>query len=204
MKKLIFTLSLVLIIITVQAQGNRTAILEQLESNQPASQDQQVTATLKSASRLFGAKEDLTSVILIIPKGSVVEVLGSDSTYYKVGFEENEGYIFKRDAVIDKAAVEVTKQVKQESVKQQGQQADERQVSRFTYLENKYGTNMAARLYAGKIWRGMTAEMVRDSWGAPLKINREIGNTVKEEWIFKNTCLYIDNNTLVKWGPIQR
>ena len=28
---------------------------------------------------------------------------------------------------------------------------------------------MAARLYAGKIWKGMNSEMVRDSWGAAAK-----------------------------------
>ena len=58
---------------------------------------------------------------------------------------------------------------------------------------------------AGKIWKGMTAEMVRDSWGSPVKINRVIGNSSsKEEWIFKNTWLYIENNTLVEWGSIRR
>jgi hypothetical protein len=64
---------------------------------------------------------------------------------------------------------------------------------------------MAARLIAGKIWKGMTAEMVRDSWGSPVKINRVIrNNSAKEEWIFKNTWLYIENNSLVEWGPISR
>ena len=27
------------------------------------------------------------------------------------------------------------------------------------------------------------------------------GNIVKEEWIYKNTWLYFENNTLVEWGP---
>jgi hypothetical protein len=63
---------------------------------------------------------------------------------------------------------------------------------------------MAVRLATGKIWRGMSADMVRDSWGAPLKINRAIGEIVKEEWIYKNSWLYIENNTLVEWGPIRK
>ena len=33
---------------------------------------------------------------------------------------------------------------------------------------------MASRLYSGKIWKGMNAEMVRDSWGRAGKINRVI------------------------------
>jgi hypothetical protein len=204
MKKLIFTSLYLFIIITLQAQDSRTAILQNLEKSQPSKQDQQTTATLKSASRLFGAKDDLTSVILIIPIGSVVNVLGSDSTYFKVAFEENEGYIFKHHAIINNNPVKIAASNQQQNQQQVGQPAEQRQVSRFTYLENKYGTNMAARLAAGKIWKGMTAEMVKDSWGSPAKINREIGNVVKEEWIYRNSWLFIENNTLVEWGPVTR
>ena len=202
MKKFIFISFLLLIFIAVNAQVNKTDLLQDLEKSQPAKQDQQVTATLKSASRLFGTENDLTSVILIIPSGSVIKILGSDSTYFKVAFEENEGYIFKRDAIINNTPVAVNPQNQQENLQQVEQPAEQKQVSRFTFLENKYGSNMAARLAAGKIWKGMTAEMVKDSWGSPSKINRVIGNVVKEEWIFKNTWLYIENNTLVDWGPI--
>ena len=63
---------------------------------------------------------------------------------------------------------------------------------------------MAARLGAGKIWKGMSAEMVRDSWGSPSKINRVIGNNVREEWVYRNTWLFIENNTLVDWGPVKQ
>ena len=64
---------------------------------------------------------------------------------------------------------------------------------------------MAARLIAGKIWKGMTSEMVRDSWGKPLKINRVINsNTIQEESIYNNTWLYIENDTLTDWGPTRK
>jgi hypothetical protein len=97
-----------------------------------------------------------------------------------------------------------TRQNVQEAEPQEPQQQQQR-VSRFTYLENKYGSNMAAKLIAGKIWKGMTAEMVRDSWGKPLKINRVItGNTIKEEWIYKSTWLYLENDILYNWGPVKQ
>jgi hypothetical protein len=88
---------------------------------------------------------------------------------------------------------------------EQPERVQEQQVSRFTFLENKYGTSIAARLNSGKIWRGMTAEMVRDSWGKPLRINRIIrNNIIKEEWIYQNTWLYIENNNLIEWGPTKK
>jgi hypothetical protein len=46
--------------------------------------------------------------------------------------------------------------------------------------------------------------MVNDTWGSPQKINRVIsGNTVKEEWIYKNTWLYIEDDILREWGPVK-
>jgi hypothetical protein len=204
MKKLLSISLFSFILVAVQAQGIKSDILQSLEGNNQVKQDQQLTATLKSASRLFGDKEDLTSVIVIIPAGSVVNVLATDSIYLKVSFDENEGYIFKRDAIINTTQVVPQSTVKQENAKQNEEPVDEKRVSRFTWLENKYGTSMAARLIAGKIWKGMSAEMVKDSWGAPLKINRVIGDIVKEEWIYKNSWLFIENNTLIEWGPVNK
>jgi hypothetical protein len=203
MKKLISITCFVFFIFLARAQGNKSDVLQSLEGGNQGKQDQNVTATLKSASRLFSAKDDITSVIVIIPSGTVVNVLGSDSTYLNVSFEDNQGYIYKRDAIINTTPLVVNPPVKQENASKNDQQVEDKQVSRFTYLENKYGTSMAARLAAGKIWKGMSGEMVRDSWGSPLKINREIGNNIREEWIYKNTWLFIENNTLVDWGPVK-
>jgi len=205
MKKLIFFALFIICVIPIRAQGNRADLLQDLEKNQSATQNSYTTATLTSATRLFGAKDDLTTVIFIVPSGSTVEVIDSDSTYYHVVFEESEGYIFKRHATIDSKPVVQQQNTQQEQIQQPEQQeqaAQQQEISRFAYLENKYGSNMAARLLSGKIWKGMNSEMVRDSWGDAQKVNRVIsGNIIKEEWIFINTWLYFENNTLVEWGP---
>jgi hypothetical protein len=170
-----------------------------------SNKDQNITATLKSASRLFSVKDDMTSVVVIIPAGSTVKVLNSDSTYMQVSFEENEGYIFRKHAVIDKNPVNIAQMIQSQSQPTAQQQVKEQPLSRFSYLEKKYGTTMAARLYSGKIWKGMNSEMVKDSWGTAVKINREVnGNVIKEEWLYKTTWLYFENNTLVEWGPVSQ
>lgn len=205
MKKIIFISVLLLSVIYVKAQANRADLLQNLEQNRTVAQDGKITATLKSSSRLFGAKDDLTTVLLIIPSGSNVQVLDSDSTYFHVLFEENEGYIFRRHAVVDKTPVVKTAAIKPQLQAQNTQPVQNETMSRFAYLESKYGATMAARLNAGKIWKGMNAEMVKDSWGTAERINRDInGNIIKEEWIFKSTWLYFENNTLIDWGPIQK
>ena len=212
MEKLFSLLLLLSLAFSVPAQDNRSVILQDLEKNQATNQNVTSSATLKSASRLFADKNDLTSVILVIPSGSEVEVLGADSTYLHVVFDENEGYILRRHAVMNEVSVasrtsSQSQTAEQEAVpqqEQQQQQQPQQKVSRFTYLENKYGTDMASKLIQGKVWKGMTAEMVRDSWGKPLKINRVItSNTIKEEWIYKSSWLYIENDVLRDWGPIR-
>jgi hypothetical protein len=205
MKKLIIPTLIFLAGIVAHAQSEKVELLQNLELSQPAIQADTLTATLKNSTRLFGAKDDLTTVIMIIPSGSIVAILDSDSTYFHVIYEEDKGFIYKRDAVINKPEQNSTKTIVYEETPSQSQQTQRQQVSRFSLLESKYGTNMASRLMEGKIWKGMNAEMVTDSWGRAAKINRVIsGDLIKEEWVYKNTWLYFENNSLVDWGPIKQ
>jgi len=205
MKKLILLSFLISGALSGTAQASNADLLQNLERAQQSNQNVITTATLKSASRLFGEKDDLTSVIMIVPVDSVVTVLGSDSTYLHVTFQDADGYIYKKDAVINQTPVVITQPAQPQQQVQNNQPVENQQESRFSYLENKYGSNMAARLMAGKIWKGMNSEMVNDSWGTAQKINRVIsGNVIKEEWIYRNTWLYFENNILVDWGPVKR
>lgn len=204
MKELIISFFLLLSATTMQAQADRAE-----RQSRAGDQDNQLTATLKSSTRLFGEEDDLTTVIMIIPSGSVVDVLGSDSAYYHVVFEDNEGFILKRHATLNLApeknapVARPSGQVRNDHY-QEAQPEKSQRISRFEYLERKYGSNLASRIMQGKIWLGMTAEMVKDSWGSPQKINRVIsGNLVKEDWVYNNTWLHIENNILTQWGPVK-
>lgn len=205
MKRLIFPALLMMAVLSTGAQNNKAGILQNQEANKPADQNFVATATLKSSSRLFKDKADLTSVIVLIPAGSVVSVIDRDTTYLHVVFEDNEGYILRRHAVIDKTPVSALNPVPANQQPPEVESVQEQPDDRFAYLENKYGTTMASRIYSGKIWKGMNAEMVKDSWGTADKINRVINdNVIKEEWIFRSTWLYFENNTLLEWGPVKK
>jgi hypothetical protein len=205
MKKLIFSTLLLLLAYPVMAQAGKADILQDMEKKQPVNQNVTSTATLKSSSRLFGSKDDLTTVIMVVPSGSVVNVLDTDSIYLHIVFEDNEGWILKRHAVMDRTSANVPQVIQQPQAVQQGQPAQRQVMSRRSYLENKYGPGIASKIDAGKIWKGMSAEMVTDSWGIADKINKVTsGNILKEEWIFKNTWLYFENNLLIEWGPVRK
>jgi hypothetical protein len=205
MKKILFLTFLSVVTFLLQGQTGKADQLQALKQNQNDNQNITATATLKVASRLFATKDDLTTVILIIPADSIVAVLDSDSTYLHVVFEENEGYILRRQAILNEVPVNAQPVIQSRPAAQQTEPVQEQQQSRFSYLENKYGSNMANRIFSGKIWKGMNSEMVKDSWGTADKINRIIsGNVTKEEWIFRNTWLYFENNTLLEWGPVKK
>jgi hypothetical protein len=204
MKKYIFTSLFIIGVFSIYAQNDKSGILQSLEANQSQSQVNTLTATIKTSTRLFKLKDDLTTVILIIPSGAVVSVLDSDSTYFHVTYDENEGYIVRKHAVLDKAPA-TFKEMQSTPLPDTDQSAQANTDSRYDALESKYGAAMAARIYAGKIWKGMNSEMVHDSWGAAQKINRVVsGNIIKEEWIYRSTWLYFENNTLLKWGPVKQ
>lgn len=168
------------------------------EYNFPDQQDKIATAICNSATRLFKDKNDLTSVIMVIPASSTVEVIAADSAFLIVNYEGNRGYINSEHAEIKKEVKAV--QSDAEGYLRTGRTVQRTKVSRMEYLENKYGTSVARRVYEGKIWKGMKAEMVKDSWGSPLKITSRInGNIIKEEWFYRNTTLYFENYRLFGW-----
>ncbi|NLJ44404.1 MAG: hypothetical protein GX431_12145 [Bacteroidales bacterium] len=166
------------------------------------------TATVKNATRLFKDKDDLTSVIMVIPAGSVVNVLSADSAFMKVEYEGNTGFIYSQHAEIDKTPVPGNRaepaatENNRDNPSTVSRPVEKTRAGRYEYLERKYGQSLAGRIYSGRIWKGMRSEMVKDSWGSPRKINKIISNNVvKEEWYYNNTVLYFQNNTLVNWGP---
>jgi hypothetical protein len=46
-------------------------------------------------------------------------------------------------------------------------------ITKLDKLTKKYGKDIASMISSGKIWKGMTIEMLRDSWGEPDKVNED-------------------------------
>jgi len=199
-------------------------------------------ATTKGTVRLFGDKDDLTSVLTLIPDGSTVEVVTADSLYTRVLFEGLDGFV-RSDRLgeplpeaapvsvqmlppADRPAVEQPAQQPQPQYQQEPQQQpqyrqeqpqqyrqeqpqyEEQQyyapANRYEALADKYGTDLGKRLYQHKVWKGITSDMARDSWGKPVQINRMyVDQSVEEEWIYSKKYLYFRDGILVDWGPVK-
>jgi len=210
MKRIILSAIIFFIFFAVKSQISNTDVLQDLEKSKSSVQNAVITATLNSASRLFRDKNDLTSVIMVLPKGTVVDVLpGTYDTFMHVVFEGDEGYIYANDAELSQAPASALPAAPLQSVQKGANSQESRPVqkqvaSRYEYLVNKYGTSLASKLYDRKIWKGMNSQLVKDSWGSPGEINRVInGDEVREEWIYNKTRLSFRNSTLSDWGPVK-
>lgn len=176
-------------------------------------QDLQKLAT-KGAVRLFSDKDDLTSVIQILPEGTIVEAISADTAFTLIRLGEMEGFI-RSDRLTAALPVLTTAQPVVEYAAQPVQEAapvyanpdaQSRQIptERFQALIDKYGVDMAKRLYQHKVWKGISSEMARDSWGKPKQINKMyVDRGIEEEWIYSSKYLYFRDGVLVEWGPVR-
>lgn len=172
-------------------------------------QDLQKLAT-KGAVRLFSDKDDLTSVIQIIPDGTVVEAVSADTVFTLIRLGDVEGYV-KSDRLTAALPVIATTQPAVQPVQevapiQPAVDAQARQIptERFQKLIDKYGTDLARKIYQHKVWKGISSEMARDSWGKPKQVNRMyVNRSIEEEWIYSSKYLYFRDDVLVDWGPVK-
>jgi len=172
-------------------------------------QDYQILAT-KGAVRLFADKEDLTSVIQIIPDGTVVEAISADTLFTLIRLGEVEGYV-KSDRLTAALPVVTTTQPEVQPVQEAAPvqpvtdvQARQISTDRFQTLVDKYGTDLASKIYQHKVWKGITSDMARDSWGKPKQINKMyVDNSIDEECIYSKSYLYFRDGVLIEWGPVK-
>ncbi|GBD87186.1 hypothetical protein BMS3Abin03_01113 [bacterium BMS3Abin03] len=64
----------------------------------------------------------------------------------------------------------------------------------------KYGKEMGQRIAYKRIWKGMTEEMLRDSWGKPDKIDKNVEKWgVFTQWFYGNVIFFFRDGKLTDW-----
>jgi len=64
----------------------------------------------------------------------------------------------------------------------------------------KYGEEIGQRIAYKRIWKGMTDEMVRDGWGEPDKINRNVEEWgTFEQWNYGKIIFFFKDGNLSDW-----
>ncbi len=64
----------------------------------------------------------------------------------------------------------------------------------------KYGEDIGQRVAYKQIWKGMTDEMVREGWGEPDTINRNVEKWgVFEQWKYGYITFFFKDGKLTEW-----
>ncbi len=72
--------------------------------------------------------------------------------------------------------------------------------AQHSFYVKKYGQENGNRVFEGKVWKGMTEQMLKDSWGKPDKTHR---NNYKwgvfTQWYYGNITYFFKNGRLIDW-----
>jgi hypothetical protein len=174
----------------------------------------------------FREKDNPNGKLLFQPqKGETLKLINYmvDSKYWLVVYNNITGYInemyitanpqinefkkylLKLNAQKDEEERKLNAQKEEEERKLNAQKEESRQKilaqQRESSLIKKYGSEIAKKILAEKIWLGMTDEMAKESWGNPKDINRSVYTWgVHEQWVYESsTYLYFENGKLTSW-----
>ena len=65
----------------------------------------------------------------------------------------------------------------------------------------KYGEEIGQRIAYKQIWKGMTDEMVRDGWGEPDRIDKNVEAWgVFTQWIYGEIIFFFKDGRLTDWN----
>lgn len=167
---------------------------------------------LKEWARLWKAPSPTAPSADTLSAGAKVKVLEYDSRgFFRVQVDSLTGYLLDARLPQTKEVHQMVAQVRLREqakvrAKEQAQagaarKKEERRIAaRKQALIDKYGPQIGADVFAGKVWIGMTPGMAKDSWGAPEDINRTVtAYGVHEQWVYPGVYLYFDGGVLTSF-----
>lgn len=174
-------------------------------------------AVTKSSAKLYNmpVANELRKVVAEIPKGTRLLITKWERACLRTNFGGKTGYLFPHQLEFDNP--EAYKALKEESQRlvregkaekadweylldDQQAAAEKKRKERLSKLTSKYGKIAALKIVEGKVWIGMTKEMMIESWGQPEDINRSVGSWgVHEQCIYGDTYVYVENGKVASW-----
>ena len=150
----------------------------------------------------------LINSITSISTGEKVTVIEIIDNVFKIHFNGQKGFSLKFGFISE---IEYNRNAEEKQIEQheiiekylESERISEAAIEKKkTDNLKKYGQSIGVKLNQGKIWLGMTSEMVLDSWGEPLRKNRNVGKWgVNEQWVYGRGggYLYFENGKLTSW-----
>lgn len=72
------------------------------------------------------------------------------------------------------------------------------------YFIRKYGRTNGSKIFNGMIWKGMTKSMLKDSWGVPDKVNKDVYTYgVFEQYTYGKITYFFRDGILTDWEEVK-
>ncbi|GAB2488444.1 SH3 domain-containing protein [Algoriphagus taiwanensis] len=143
-----------------------------------------------------------SEIIGKIPKGAYLKVIDYYEKYLKVRYDTIEGYIsytfVKSYSPEFREYYEYAKAIDEKDLKEI---IESKNQERLENLTQRFGKSAAEKIFKKSIWIGMTEEMLLESWGNPIDINRTVlRNLVKKQYVYPNyKYVYLENGKVTAW-----
>ena len=191
MKKVLFVLAMFFLAFTSYGQSNDSISLPKT-----------VTAVY-TGTPLREVPDVNADIKFRVPKGSLLEVIGSKNEYLKVKYDSIEGYLiyFLVSAPFSNefsAFVQNAKKIEDEKKRIDNEQ---KIIKRKADLTKKYGLSAANKILDEVIWIGMTENMLLESWGEPEDINTTVTSYVsRKQFVYgSGKYVYVVNGKVDAW-----
>ncbi len=178
-----------------------TMALAQEQPDSTSKAEDEYYVTTLSGTRLFEDLENLSSVLLIIPKGEKVRIYEEFGDYYLAEYQGVAGYVrIDNTQFTDETEKKLEEIWARENPQPEPTEASPEQL-RMEMMVKRYGEDIGKKIARRAIWKGMSRNMVYDSWGKPRDIRRytEAGRNI-EVWLYRNTSLVFEDGELRDWN----
>jgi hypothetical protein len=183
------------------------------QSNDSIPLPKTVIASIFTWTPLREAPDVASEIKHTVPKGSLLEVIGSNKEYLKVKYDSIEGYLIyflvSSNTQEFSTFVKKAKKFEEERYKIEAERKrieEERRLTKINAerkaaLTKKYGSFAAIRILERKIWIGMTEAMLLDSWGEPEDINTTVNRYVtRKQYVYgSGRYVYVENGKVDAW-----
>lgn len=97
--------------------------------------------------------------------------------------------LIKDISMLEKRMIDLTEQLKN---------------AQIDLFVKKYGKDNGMRIAQGRVWKGMTEKMLRDSWGEPDKItkNKEKWGTFTQ-WYYGKITYFFKDGVMIDWEELK-
>ncbi|MFC3881276.1 hypothetical protein ACFOSV_13875 [Algoriphagus namhaensis] len=190
MKKVFFFIVLLTLIFEIHAQSFDTLKLPK-----------KVTAIYKDTP-LRENPDVNDEIIKKIPSGASLDVIGYSDAYLKVKYESIEGFVNYK--IVRSYSTEYgnfrkyAEKIESDRKREENRKAD---LEKDRQMIEKYGQSVGTKINEGKIWVGMTEEMLLDSWGKPEDINiTQTTYSIRKQFVYGlGRYVYVVNGKVDAW-----